>query len=462
MMVAFLAINLFMSRNNAPVETRSSDVILSQMRDQNAKELDQSIPENRRALDSKVSAEVNAKTITQAEADTKKFEGALLVADAQLRAGLHRDELNRMDASYQTLLSLWKGNHDTPMWDQLTFPEQGRVLQANDLFERSKDALNKANQKDQLYGFIPAYKVIDTLVKMTGSIPSISYALAALILAIFVRALIFPLSQKQLMWGRQMSQLAPLTKEIKEKYKDPSEQGLKTMELYKEYGINPYAGCLPALVQLPLFLTVYRCMLHYRFQFSAGTFLWINPGTAAALKGLGFFAPAANLGLEDHFLIVLYGISMVISTMLTPVSDPNNMKQQRLMGVGMSLMFAGMMLFGLFPVPAAFVLYWTFTNILATAQSLRAYRLPMPPLVKVNAATGGVYPVKKAKPGWQDIMREAMEKKMMESQKLAPATEEAKKDDIEPYKPPSNGKLPVSPNGKPSGKSATHKPKKRK
>ncbi len=456
--VIYLAFMLyFRGTNQAPTEIRTSDQILIAMRDQSSKELDQSIVDNRRALDSRISSEVTAKTLTEADADKKRLEGLLLTADTQLRAGIRRGEINRIDAAYQTLQGEWKSKRDTPLWNEATFAEPTGSLSGQETWQRTTAALNVANQKDLLYGFIPAYGLIDFLVKATGAIPSISYALAALVLAMVVRALIFPLSQHALMWGRQMAQLAPLTKELKEKYKDPSEQGLKTMELYKEYGINPYGGCLPALIQLPLFLTVYKCMLHYRFQFASGTFLWINPATSASTHG--FFAP--NLGMEDKTLIVIYGVSMGISTLLTPVSDPNNMKQHRMLGVRMSLMFAGMMLFGLFPVPAAFVLYWTFTNILATMQSLRAYRMPLPPLVKVNAPTGGVYATKPRKSGWSDIMREALEKKMEEAQKNAQKPEDkpaSKSDDIQPYIP-KNGKAALP---KPPGAKPTNKPKKRK
>ncbi|HEY0868110.1 MAG TPA: YidC/Oxa1 family membrane protein insertase, partial [Fimbriimonas sp.] len=188
---------------------------------------------------------------------------------------------------------------------------------------------------------------------------------------------------------RQMSQLAPLTNEIKDKFKDnPQEQQARIMGLYKEYGINPMAGCGPMLLQMPLFFTIYQCMLLYQFEFQKGTFLWLNRSMSEQTNG--FIAP--NLGQVDYILIVLYGISMVISTLLTPVSDPTQIKQQRLIGVGMSVFFTILMFTGSFPVPAAFVLYWTFTNILATAQALRTYRLPAPPLVKVNAPGGGVYP----------------------------------------------------------------------
>jgi YidC/Oxa1 family membrane protein insertase len=88
-------------------------------------------------------------------------------------------------------------------------------------------------------------------------------------------------------------------------------------------------------------------------------------------------------------LILIYGISMVVTSLLTPVSDPSNAKQSRLLGVGLSVFFGIVMFF--WPVPSAFVLYWVFTNILATAQSLWAYRLPLPPLQKKNTPTGGIF-----------------------------------------------------------------------
>src|SRR5204862_4714319 len=120
-----------------------------------------------------------------------------------------------------------------------------------------------------VYGIFPVYKIIDSLFSLTGSVPSFIYAFAAFLLALVVRAIIFPLAQKQLMWGRKMQQLAPLVKEIREEYTDKktkqvtnqAELQQRTMALYAEYGINPLAGCLPAVVQLPLFLTVYQFML---------------------------------------------------------------------------------------------------------------------------------------------------------------------------------------------------------
>jgi YidC/Oxa1 family membrane protein insertase len=263
-----------------------------------------------------------------------------------------------------------------------------------DLYVKVVSGLSERSKTDLIMGFIPGYQIIDVLVKATGAVPSFSYALAAFLLALLVRAVIFPLAQKQYLYGREMSQLSPLMSELRERYTDkktkqvtnPQELQMKTMELYREYGINPFAGCWPALIQVPFFLLIYQCMLHYQFDFQKGLFLWINPGTSVATNG--FIAP--NLGERDYILIALYAISMVVTTLMTPVSDPNNAKQQRLIGVSVAVLFSVMMFF--YPLPSAFVLYWVFLNILATAHMLYAYRLPVPPLQKVATPTGGVFP----------------------------------------------------------------------
>jgi YidC/Oxa1 family membrane protein insertase len=226
------------------------------------------------------------------------------------------------------------------------------------------------------------------------------------------------------------------------------------MELYREYGINPLAGCFPALLQMPLFLTVYQFMLHYQFAFQKGTFLWINPSVAANTNGL----TAPNLGEMDYPLIVLYGVTMLISVLMAPVSDPTQAKQQRLMSVGMSLLFAVFMFF--WPLPSAFVLYWVFTNILSSLQSYRAYRLPLAPLQKVNAAGGGVYPKNPVAGKWMKMMEDFQAQAAQQQQ----ADNNGKSGGGNGK--PTNGKPgsgQVIANGEvKTGTPAKHKPKKRK
>lgn len=372
------------------------------MRYQNELGLDQTIAQYLPFHQSKINAEAESKKWNEQRRTEEDITALLLTADAQYRVGIARHEAHRQDLAFLTLQPASHKYVGKPVWQATRYelpPEKfggdTRRVTAEAFFQDLVSKLAVRSKTDLVLGVIPGYKVIDVLVSVTGKNPSFSYALAALFLAALVRAIVWPLAQKQYMFGRQMSQLQPLVKEIKERYTDkktkqitdPQEFQRKTMDLYKEYGINPFAGCLPTFIQIPFFLVIYQCMVMYRYEFQNGVFLWINPSTAAATNG--FIAP--NLGERDYILIVLYAISMVVTTLMTPVSDPTNAKQQRMMGVGIAVFFSIMMFF--WPLPSAFVLYWVSTNVFATLQMLRTYRMPPPPLVKVNAPGGGVFPV---------------------------------------------------------------------
>ena len=341
----------------------------------------------------KIQAAQEAGSLKKEEAENAKMVARVLTANASFKAGTQRNDFYRLNAAYMTLQTQSIQHAGKPEWEKMSLeipssagvPAETTTPKA--MFDRIVTDLSARSKKDLVWGVVPGYALIDTLVKLTGSVPAFSYAFAALLLAIVVRAVVYPLTQRQLMWSRQMAQLKPLIEELKEKYgKGGIELNQKMMELYKEYGINPTAGCLPVMLQMPLFLMVYQCMVHYRFEFQKGTFLWVNPSTAESASG--WIGP--NLGQMDYILITIYGISMVVSTLLAPVTDPANQKQQRIMGISIALLFSVMMFF--YPLPSAFVLYWIFTNVLASAQSLRAYRMPLPPLQKVNAPGGAVFP----------------------------------------------------------------------
>ncbi|HJP82543.1 MAG TPA: membrane protein insertase YidC [Fimbriimonadaceae bacterium] len=452
----FLGMQLFCNRPQT-TDVRTREQILEAIRKDNRELKDVSIVQEQSKLQQRINDDVNTKKLDAKEAEKLKFEAAILVADTQLKAGIARNEASRIRNAYTVLTGLNRSNTTNPAWTEAEVQIQPTALQPErfgwkswkgpQLYDRIVAELTERNHHDLVWGFLPGgFQFIDFLVKITGAIPGFSYWFAAFLLAFVVRALVFPLTQKQLMWGRQMSQLAPMMKEIKEKYPGTESQS-KIMELYNEYGINPMAGCGPAFIQMPLFLFVYQCMLHYQFEFQKGTFAWINPVTSASTKG--FVAP--DLGHVDVILIILYGISLCVSTMLQPVNDPTQVKQQRLIGLSFAIMMPIFMLLGFFPVPAAFVLYWTFTNLFATAQSLRAYRLPLPPLVKVNTRAGGAYP----KNGGffaklQEQARKAQEEQERMKGKQSGSSGESKNGSL-------NGSVPGS-----TGTPAKHKPKKRK
>jgi YidC/Oxa1 family membrane protein insertase len=505
----YLGFNLFFNanknQNNNPtgpaLVTRAD--YLRQLKDDDRKGLEASANQVFGGYKSAINQDVKNKVITQTEGEAEEIEGAAIVANCFLRGGQILDDSNRIRNGYNTLQPYFRRDQQNPGWTTPVEvyqrnPESANVkhhfqrggalepeavheapfvpvsISAQSLYAQIIDTLSTRNKTDLVWGFIPGgYQLIDFLVKLTGSQPYFSYAFAAFLLAFAVRGAVFPLAQKQLMFSRQMSQLTPRITEIKKQYKeDQVEQNKRVMELYREYGINPAAGCLPAFVQMPLFLTVYQCMLHYQFQFSKGYFLWINPATSAATHGL----IAANLGQQDYILILIYGVTMTVSSMLTPVTDPTQYKQQRLMGIGMSIMITVFMFIGVVPVVSGFVLYWTFTNLLATAQSYRAYRLPLPPLVKINAPGGGVYPSKAPKGMWMKLLEDAQK---MAQDKPGPSTPAPEKPSILPKSidqsskngrndDKSNGKpKPNGSNGKPAdgsgnqGKDPKYKPKKR-
>ena len=377
----------------------TSDQSREVMRYQNELGMDLTIAQYQKFHEAKIEEQARKEKWDAGRKRAADIESMLLTADTQYREGKARNNANRQDLAFLTLQGADRKYQNNSEWTSTSYDlptpsGETRSVTAAGFFKDLTDKLSKRSKTDLVLGLIPGYQVIDVLVAMTGRLPSFSYAFAAFVLAMLVRGIVWPLAQKQYLFGRQMAQLAPLVKEIKEQFTDkktgqitdPQEFQKKSMGLYREYGINPFAGCLPTFIQIPFFLVIYQCMVAYRYEFTNGTFLWINEAMSKATNG--FIAP--NLGERDYILITIYAISMVVTTMLTPVSDPTNAKQQRLMGIGIAVFFLIAMFF--WPLPSAFVLYWVFTNLFATFQMLRAYRMPAPPLVKVNAPGGGVFP----------------------------------------------------------------------
>jgi YidC/Oxa1 family membrane protein insertase len=344
----------------------------------------------------------NDSALSKEEKAELTMAARVLLCDTQLKAAVQRQDLNRVIPATDMMTNLSREFNKSPLWKKQFQVAQRKdfgaktTISPEELKDEIRREASKLGKETPVWGFFPGYALIDFIVGMTGRVSALSYGVCCFLLALMVRAIVFPLSKKQMLWGRQMSQLSPLVNEIKEQYKSKdgkplpmekqNEMNQRVMGLYGEYGLNPMAGCWPAFLQMPLFLLIYQSMLHYRFEFEKGTFLWINESVGKATDGF----LAANLGQKDYLLIVIYGASMIVTTLLTPVSDPTNAKQSRMIGLLMAVMFSIMMFF--WPVPSAFVLYWVFTNVLATAQSLWIYKLPLAPLQKKNTKPGGVIP----------------------------------------------------------------------
>jgi YidC/Oxa1 family membrane protein insertase len=209
-------------------------------------------------------------------------------------------------------------------------------------------------------------------------------ALAIIVFTIFMRLLTVPLTMKALKSSRNMQQIQPLMKEIQKKYaKDKAKQQEETMKLYREYNINPAAGCFPMLVQLPIFIGLYSA-LQFTLQGSTGTEAQIAAHTAQLqsillnpdwVRFANFSVPfgwVPNLALADPLFIwpVLSGIFQFIqSRMAMPLRDPNNpMDPQQKMMNGMMQFMPIYIVFISANFPAGTVIYWAFSSLFGAVQ----------------------------------------------------------------------------------------------
>ena len=223
------------------------------------------------------------------------------------------------------------------------------------------------------------YKLINALVNITGRVPAFSYAFSMLLLAVLVRLLLTPLTKKQYASMRDMQRLQPLIKELQKKYKG-ADLGQKQMDLFKEHGINPFGSCLPMLLQIPFLILIYTAIEVYRFAFMKGTFLWIGSSLCHRYPGI----VAANLGLPDIPLLVIYTASNYLVMRLTPVTDPAQAEQQKTMALISSLIFFYM--FWRYQWPSAFLLYWLALNVITMVQQYYYMHRPLKQQAALEAA----------------------------------------------------------------------------
>lgn len=206
----------------------------------------------------------------------------------------------------------------------------------------------------------PTCVITDMLYKATGN-----FGIALLIFIVIVKALMFPLASKSYKSMAQMRALQPEMVKIREKYFDDQiAMHRATRELYKREKVNPAAGCLPVLIQLIVFLALFRG-LNVTIEMRHAPFLWIrdlsapDPLNIFTLFGLLPWNPPGFLHLG--LLPILYCISMVIQTSQQPKpADPVQAKMITFMPYFMLFFFDTM--------AAGFVLYWTFSNILSIIQ----------------------------------------------------------------------------------------------
>ncbi len=220
------------------------------------------------------------------------------------------------------------------------------------------------NRIDARNSHLVGYKIISGIVRATGANPQFSYWFALLLIAVFVKAVTMPITLRMYKSQREMQRIQPILKKLQDDYKDktPQERNEAVMAAYKEHGVNPFASCLPSIIQLPFLWAVYGMIRQYEFHFSNGHFLWINPALNHQFPAF----IAGNMGQFDVPLLVLYALSNYFTMRLMPPSDPQAAEQQKVMSVTMT--FVLLFMFLQYKWSAAFMFYWLILNFISAWQ----------------------------------------------------------------------------------------------
>lgn len=174
-----------------------------------------------------------------------------------------------------------------------------------------------------------------------------NYGIAIMLLVLGIRLVFYPLTYTGFKSMKQMQKLTPKINELREKYKDDKAAlNKKIMELYKESKVNPFGGCLPMVLQIPVFYGLYQTLLVSIQLRNAPFAFWIH-----------------NLSAQDPYYVlpILMGISMFVSQKMNPaIGDPTQAKIMLILPIVFTFIFVHF--------PAGLLLYWTVNNILTIAQ----------------------------------------------------------------------------------------------
>ncbi|MBI5578578.1 MAG: membrane protein insertase YidC [Deltaproteobacteria bacterium] len=194
-----------------------------------------------------------------------------------------------------------------------------------------------------------------------GVVPN--YGVAIIILTVFSKIILWPLGTKSYKSMSQMKKLQPLIQEIRDKYKnDRKKMNEEVMRLHKTYSINPVGGCLPMILQIPVFFALYR-MLDQAIELRHAHFLWwINDLSAPdRLFHFDFSIPFMDPPFGIPVLTLVMGATMFWQQKMSPpAGDPAQAKMMLLMPVVFTFIFINF--------SAGLVLYWLVNNVLSIAQ----------------------------------------------------------------------------------------------
>lgn len=196
-----------------------------------------------------------------------------------------------------------------------------------------------------------------------------NYGIAIIILTIIIKTILYPFTHKSFESTSRMQALTPKINELKEKYKDnPTKMNQEMQALYKRENVNPMGGCLPMLLQMPIFFALYGLLNKY-FALRGAVFIpgWITD--LSSPESILNFAPYTIpiLGWSDiRLLPILFTLTMILSNKLmqNPSTEAAGGSNMKMMTTLMPVMF----FFIMYQSPSGLLLYWTLTNIITVIQ----------------------------------------------------------------------------------------------
>jgi YidC/Oxa1 family membrane protein insertase len=201
---------------------------------------------------------------------------------------------------------------------------------------------------------IPFLYMLHFFHRFTGS-----YGIDIILLTVLLKLLMAPLTHKSFVSMKQMQKLQPQMERLKEKLGNDREKlNKEIMELYRRNGVNPLGGCLPMLLQFPVFIGLYNA-LSTPIELRHAPFLWIKDLSRPDWQSLPFTVGDWHLGVP--ILTILMGASMFVQQWMTPsAGDPNQRKMMLMMPLIFTFMFVSF--------PAGLTVYWLVNNILTIGQ----------------------------------------------------------------------------------------------
>ena len=186
-----------------------------------------------------------------------------------------------------------------------------------------------------------------------------SYGLDIILLTVLIKILMWPLTHKSFVSMKRMGKLQPQMERLKERYGDDKEKlNKEIMELYRRNGVNPLGGCLPMVLQFPVFIGLYNA-LSTPIELRHAPFLWIKDLSRPDWESLPFTLGGWHIGIP--VLTILMGASMFLQQWMTPsAGDPNQRKMMMLMPLMFTFMFVSF--------PAGLTVYWLVNNLLSIGQ----------------------------------------------------------------------------------------------